>query len=281
MRTLLPLAVIGLCLVSCSALETERGEAAPSPRKVFYARLDIGTKVSVDESVKLFWNEDDRITIFDKVSYNQEYRFTGETGDRDGEFVIVPNDDFHTGNKISSVYAVYPYLESTKISNKEVLTVTLPSEQHYRENAFGLGANLMVSVTADDDLLFKNVGGYLVLKFYGEGVSVSSVKLTGNRAEQISGKATLSFSEDGIPSATPASTALSEVTLTCEMPVVLGATKEEAVAFWMVLYPADFAEGFMLTVTDSDGRTFTKTTDKSLSVVRNGVRRIAPVEVVM
>lgn len=61
-------------------------------------------------------------------------------------------------------YAVYLYDSAIKISGSGVITATLPAEQSYAENSFGLGTNTMVVVTQDTDdtfLKFKNVCGYL------------------------------------------------------------------------------------------------------------------------
>ena len=208
-----------LLVVSCSINELDTKDAFITSDEIFYATLESysepDTKVYVDENVKILWDEDDRITIFNKYTYNQEYRFLGETGDNAGGFRKVPSDDFITGNDLNNVYAVYPYLETTKISNKEVMTVTLPSEQSYREGSFGPGANVMTSATEDNMLRFKNVGGYLVLKFYGEGVSVSSIKLEGNNGELLSGKATVTHAVEGVPSVTMATDAGASITLNC------------------------------------------------------------------
>ena len=276
-----------LCLlvVSCSINEMDTKDAFNTSDEIFYASLESysepDTKVYVDENVKILWDEDDRITIFNRYTYNQEYRFLGETGDNAGAFKKVPNDDFVTGNSLDHIYAIYPFLETTKISNKEVMTVTLPAEQVYREGSFGPGANVMTSATDDNNLMFKNVGGYLVLKFYGEGVSVSSIKLEGNNGELLSGKASVTQAVGGNPTAKMATTAGTSVTLFCDTPVELGATKEEATQFWLVVPPTAFASGFTLTVTDAYGAVFVKETTKNLSIARNGVLRISPIEVLL
>ena len=276
---------LSLLIVSCSVHELETKNTLPSGDEVFFASLESysepDTKVYVDENVKILWDEDDRVTIFNKYTYNQEYRFAGETGDNAGAFKKVPNDDFVTGNSIDHIYAIYPFIETTKISNKEVMTITLPSEQSYRENSFGPGANVMTSATEDNNLLFKNVGGYLVLKFYGEGVSVSSIKLEGNNGELLSGKATVTHTVGGTPSTTMTSSAGTSITLNCPTPVELGTTKEDATLFWLVVPPTKFTEGFTLTVTDVNGNEFVKKTTANLTIARNGVLRISPIEVII
>ena len=277
------LSLICLLAISCSVNEMDTKDAFIPSDEIFYATLesysDLDTKVYVDENVKILWDKDDRVTIFNKYTYNQEYRFLGETGDNAGGFKKVPNDDFVTGNDVNNVYAVYPYLESTKISNEEVMTITLPAEQIYRNGSFGPGVNVMTSATEDNMLKFKNVGGYLVLKFYGEGVSVSSIKLEGNNGEHLSGKATVTHAVGGTPSTTMTTDAGTSITLNCPTPVVLGSTKEGATMFWLVVPPTKFTGGFTLTVTDANGGEFVKKTTANLTIARNGVLRISPIEV--
>lgn len=89
---------------------------------------------------------------------------------------------------------MYPYREGTLLSGEEALTLSFPEEQTYAEKSFGPGANPMVSISSDNDLQFKNVGGYLVLNLYGAGVSVSSVELQETTANNWPARARSIFS---------------------------------------------------------------------------------------
>lgn len=279
---LFPLALICLLTISCSVQEPDTKDIVAPGDDVFYATLESyagpDTKVYVDEKIKMHWNEGDLISMFNKTTLNQEYRFEGNTGDYAGKFEKV-SDPFGTGNPFGYLCAVYPYKSSTKIGNDDVLTLTLPAEQVYQEGSFGPGANTMVSVTEGNPLMFKNVGGYLVLKFYGKGVSVSSITLEGNNGEKLSGKATMKPVIDEAPKITLSDDKATSITLTCDKPVELEESKENSTVFWMVVPPTAFTKGFKLTVTGSDGKEFIKNTDKNLSVVRNTLLRIAPIEV--
>lgn len=250
-------------------------------RKVYFATLESyaepDTKVYLDENIKIRWDADDRISLFEYSTLGRQYRFTGNTGAVDGEFALV-TDPFATGGEFDYLCGVYPYSTSTKIKNDDLLHLVLPEKQTYRKDSFGPGANTMVSVTEDNPLRFKNIGGYLVLRLYGDGVSVSSIRLEGKNDEKLSGEATMAPAI-GVPKITMAETAGTSITLTCDNPVELGAVKEKATVFWMVVPPTTFAKGIILTVTDPDGKVCVKETDKDLSIVRNTMFRIAPVEV--
>lgn len=273
--------LIGMLAVSCSVQEMDIPSAASLGDDVFYASLETtsepDTKVYIDENIKILWDEEDLITIFNKTTLNQKFMFAGETGDNSGFFnrVSAPSG---TGSPLGYICAVYPYQSSTSMSSSGVLTLTLPAVQPYREDTFGLGANTMVSATETNTLNFKNVGGYLALKFYGDDVTIASIKLEGNNKERLSGKATVKPSVGSIPNITMSSTAGTSITLNCENPVEVGTTKEDATIFWMVVPPTNFTKGFKLTVTDPDGNVFVKETSANLTIDRNGVLRIAAIE---
>ena len=82
-----------------------------------------------------------------------------------------------------------------------------------------------------------------------------------------------------LPKITMAETAGTSITLTCDEPIKLDAGKENATVFWMVVPPTSFSKGFKLTVTDPDGKVFVKETDKNLTIIRNTLVRVSPVEV--
>ena len=244
---------------------------------VFYATVEQpteeGTKVYANKDLLLRWTADDRVSIFNKISYNQQYRFTGETGDNAGGFRKVDSDEFISGNTISHVVSIYPYQETTKISESEVITVTLPTVQSYADNSFGLGANTMVSVSSDNVLQYKNIGGYLMLKLHGKGVFVSSITLKGNNGEKLAGKASVTMPLDGIPTVEMASDAATEITLECATPVELGATAEESTQFWFVVPPVTFEKGFTVII-DTPGGMAVRSTAKSLTIERNNLSKM-------
>ena len=279
-----------ICLLAVSCTVRELDVVAPAPTKeeaediVFYADLassDPDTKVYLDEHIKILWDEEDLISIFNMSTLNQKFMFDGETGENSGTFHWVEDDYFGAGNDLDYICAIYPYQESATISNDGVLTLTLPAEQTYREDSFGKGANTMVSVTEGHHLKFKNVGGYLALKFYGENVSVASITLAGNNGEPLAGEATMTPVLGENPDIVMAPTAGKVITLNFDTPLALNADAENATIFWMVVPPTDFTQGFTLTVTDTNGDVFIKETGLHLNITRNGVLRIKAIEVDM
>ena len=274
------LGIMGVLSMACSVNELDIAVLPTRDCEEFYATIeDASTKVFADEKLRVLWNADDRVSIFNKYTYNQEYRFTGEDGDNSGSFKKVPNDDFVTGNALELVYSVYPYKESTKISNDGIISVTLPAEQSYRENSFGQGANTMISATDDNQLLYKNLCGYWAIKLYGDNVSVTSITLKGNNDEFLAGKATVNASVNKVPSMSFDASATKEITLSFDNAVTLGTAVETATTFWIVVPPTVFSKGFTLTVKDNKNGIFEKSTTKSFEISRNKLARMSALNV--
>jgi hypothetical protein len=238
------------------------------------------TKVYADENMKVLWNEGDQISIFNLTTLNTQWAFTGEDGDTAGGFEEVQSGGFFTGNPLNYVYAAYPYSKSNKIGNEGVLTMILPAEQNYKEKSFGIGANTMVAITDGSFLAFKNVGGYLSLRLYGDNVSVSRITIKGNNGEKIAGKGSIDIPFGGTPTVTMDGTATDEVSIVCNPAVKIGADANNYTDFWFVIPPVYFSLGFTITVTDDKGGVFERATSKALTINRNTLEWMAVLEVV-
>ncbi len=276
-------AILGTLAVSCNTQGPEEAVSFRPEFEEFFATTeaaeDPGTKTLADDQYHVLWHADDRVSIFNKYTYNQEYAFTGETGANAGGFRKASTDEFITGSEIDNIYAVYPYQQGSRISTDGTLTVNLPAEQMWAEKSFGRGANTMIAATTDNRITFKNVGGIFILKLYGPDTQVQSVTLRGNSGEKLAGKATVTMPVGSVPSVQMQPDATDAITLACESPVTLGTSSSEYTEFWFVVPPTEFTNGFTITVTSTDGGTFEKATDKSISISRNGVSKMAPIEV--
>ncbi len=288
------IALLAVLASSCSQDELlEKRRLSYIDDTEFFASFDTDsilsrTYIEEDaETSKLYlrWTKADEITIFRGNTLNQRYQYKGETGDNSAGFRQIASDDFVSYNDLDNPtnYAVYPYNENTRITEKGVLNIALPANQKYAEKSFGLGANTMVAVTqhtGDVNLLFKNVCGYFKFKFYGEDLTIKSVTLQGNNEENLAGKANVTSGYGSLPTMTMVSDTTKTLTLDCgEEGIKVGATKETATEFWFVVPPTQFTKGFTITVTDTDGGKFTKTTEKVFEIKRNTVKPISAIEV--
>ncbi len=239
------------------------------------------TKVYADENMKVLWNADDRISIFNKTTFNYQYVFTGDDGDTAGGFDLIPaSNDFITGQEVDYVYAAYPYSKNNKLNNSGMFSVVLPKYQLYKEHSFGIGANTMVAITDGSFLAFKNVGGFLSLQLYGDGISVTEISIRGNNGEKISGKACVDIPFGGTPSVTMDASATNEISILCDPPVRISDRADNYTEFWFVIPPITFEKGFTIKVTDDQGGVFEKETSKSFTVSRNTLDWMNPLKVI-
>lgn len=264
-----------LSLVGCTEIAIE--DRLISTAEVYYASIEDGnSRTYVDEQIRMRWTAEDRITLFRKNTYNREYMFTGKTGANAGGFrQVSTDDDFWFGYDVATNYAIYPHSADTELDETELyITYNMPSEQTYVENSFGLGANVMVAVSENSQLMFKNVGSYLRVRLYGENVSVSSITLTSKSNEAIAGKARITPSMDGNPTCEMIGNTQS-VRLVCPTPVTISSDANNPTDFWIVLPPITFSKGFSVTVENSDGETQVFDVDKSVTFKRNSYNNLS------
>lgn len=241
---------------------------------------NVATKTYVDDELHLFWTCNDTISIFTST-FNQQYAFKGRTGVNAGSFKKIDTYEFVTGSPLTTNTAVYPYCEATSISYDGIIYADLPAIQRYAENSFGLGANTMVAVTKDSQdlyLSFQNVCGYLVLRLYGQA-KVKSITLMGNNNEKLSGPAKITAAYGQVPVVEMLSSADETILLNCANGVQLGETAQTATSFWFCVPPTTFSQGFKVTITDEEGKTFEKSVTSSKTLSRNVINRMEALEV--
>ena len=274
--------LLAIWISGCNQENVLKNQSTSAEGRVFTTSLESdGSRTYLEEGRLSRWTEGDLISLFDGNTLNRKYQFDGKTGDNSGTFSIV-NKPFGTGAILSANYAVYPYASDMKISEKGVITTTLPAVQSYANNSFGLGDNTMVAVTKDtyDTFLhFKNVGGCIKLQLYGDDITVKSITLTGNNHEKLAGKASIMAAYNDVPTVLMTNNATESITLDCGEGVKIGNTAETATEFWMVVPPTTFEKGITVKMTDVDNNAFTQTTANKLEIKRNVIKQMAAFEV--
>ncbi len=231
---------------------------------------------------KTVWTTGDLVSVFYRSDANQQWKCQGVTGDRSGNLRRVSTPEATT--KLSKVVAVYPYNKNYYI-NPETCNIeaTLPAEQTYLKDSYGLDGNILVSASEFNQLYMRNVLGWLKIQLKGEGQIVKKITLKGNNSEQVAGliyidssdaTATLAAEhsdggDDGVGGTLVfEDTILTEVALNCTEGVTLGS---EATAFYIALPPQEFSRGFTLKVLYDDDTTMTKSTSNSVTIERNTI----------
>ena len=232
------------------------------------------TKTIMDESNNILWSENDQIIAFMKSSYGYKYQVKPSfVGKSYADFSMVSSDngsDLSVGNEWDHNVVYYPYsenIECLKSGTNYALEVNLPSEQVYVPDSFANGS--MIAVSENNHIKFMNVLGGIKIQLKGTQI-VRSIRIEGNNNEKLSGPAVVTAYTDGTkPVITMASDAVEMVTLDCGSGVQLN--ENAATEFILTLPPGIFSLGFIVTVTDTSGKTYTLSTDKSNTVLRSSI----------
>lgn len=271
-----------LATVACSRYEQNESVNVLQPKKSYHASMcEQVSRVSMGDDFSLHFDKDDAVSLF-VTTDNCKYIFAGAQGDKSGDFVAAGEYQLQ-GSALSCAYALYPYSATTTISQQGVITATYPSEQSYLENSVGVGANMMVAATTsvdDTNISFRNLCGYLCLQFYGNNVTLRSIKIKGNADEKLAGNAQIKAQHDADPKVELGSDMTHTVTLNLGDGVKLSQSASAPTKFVLALPPTTFERGFTVTATDAEGKIFVKSTDKQVALPRNVVQSMKAVEVV-
>ena len=238
------------------------------------------TVVANDKSV--LWNTGDNITYFFDFFHGAQYKYQGEDGVAEAKFDKITEGTRDFG--LSRSYAVYPFeVNASCIQDNgvEKLQVFYPAEQNYMPNSFGRGANVMVAAgehALDDNLRFRNACGYLVIKLYGENITVKSITLTALGGEKIAGKGLITARYDAAPEVEMTDQGRSTIMLKCGSGVTLGADAANATEFWFAMPPTTFEEGFKILVAPTTGMAFEMQTSNKVEITRNDIQPMAALQ---
>lgn len=276
-------AVLAVSIVAGCARETYENPVETQGYDILHASIETPsaseTKSYVGEGLRVLWDEGDAASVFKFITANQKYTYSGEAGTNDGDFV---NSSSGSGSSLDLMYAVYPYSAGISMSGDGTIkNVSIPKDQTYRENSFGRGNNVSVSCgDSPKTLFFKNLCGFVRLRLYGNGVTVSKVVLESNNSEAISGTGTISVSAESDPSFAFTS-GYSDITLNCPGGVTLGTSASNATDFWFAIPPVKLSNGFKITVYEyGTAAKFVKKASASFTVERNLLKNMAALEVV-
>ena len=249
------------------------------------------TRIQLNEAQKTVWTNGDLVSVFYKSDGNDCWKFTGETGERNGTLQRVSVGEY--SRRGDYVIVAYPYNRDYLISlASNTIETTLPAVQEYATGSFGVGSSPMVAMGDYKQFALKNTCGWLKLQLTGNGEMVRSITLRGNNGEQVAGDI-LIVAEDASVVLADASIdiednevggsllgdddILKEVTLDCGEGVTLG---KSATAFYIALPPQTFTQGLTVEITDDSGYTMTQATDKVVAIERNTIQPMAAIDFV-
>lgn len=247
------------------------------------------TRAYANATYDLYWNNGDEITVFAKTMKRQKFYYDGRTGSTDGEFLLVEEAQSGFGGQAGEFtdpvaaqynYAIYPYSKYHSMDYDGTMMVDYPQEQAYNTRGIKVSP-VLVSRGKGSDLFFRHAAGYLGFYLYGSDVEVSSITLTSNNGETLSGYALIGFDEEENPIVSfPGNEVDSpSCTFSYSPAVKIGASAQEATVFWITLPPANLVKGLTLKVKDTNGGTFELKSSKSREIKRKVFQPFDPIEV--
>lgn len=241
----------------------------------FIETFDPETKAELNDKNKIVWTEGDEIAVYSKDGcniYEIEEEFIGTSS---GYFRYYYDEVLDYEPALTQTVAIYPTTVNTyKVTETEdgkilinqylfgpdqVISEWVPAIQH---NMIAVSSNM------DNGFAFKNIGGIIKLSIKGD-IKVSRIEIRGNSDEILAGSGTLTVGDDMIPSLSDMDYGSEFISTRCVSDVNLNL--EEATDFYLYLLPTEFENGFTVTIWDSEGNEFVKTTTKRQSVKRSGM----------
>ena len=269
-RSIFALAALVATLFASCSTDTTQDAISQIPETLTVSFDESVTRIQLQDGV-MVWTGNDLVSVFYRSDANQCWRFLGNTGDEGGSLQC--ESAVGATAQINRIIGVYPYSENYRL-NVQTLEVEafMPSVQTYVEGSFGVGSSILVSLSDDDRLKFKNVCGWLKLQFVGTG-SVERIVLYGNNGEQVAGRIKINPSDGSCVLASESGgnsdAVLTEVTLNCPTAVALDETTPTS--FYIALPPQTFEGGLTARAVCTDGTQMTKSTLNSIVIERNHI----------
>lgn len=221
----------------------------------FYTSAEIDTRTSLQDGNKVMWNEGDAVAVYDYITTKTKFIAVVEEGIARFKGNITP--------KYAEFVAVYPYdLAADNNMNKSIL-VTLPSEQTAVKNGFGPNLNLSIGKGSRNtdgspsQVRFRNICQLFKLSVPAYAANrIAKIELTANSA--IAGQLTVDYSDYS-----PVVTTNEQGAKTIALLPPSESTAFTEGTYYMVLAP-ETVEGFTLTLTDTNGKTYSQHSSASV-----------------
>ena len=147
MKKLLHIIFVAMMVAACSqdVIVEVQNPTADLTRTINVSLEGEDTRIQLNDELKTVWTKDDLVSVFYRSTVNEQWQFQGETGDRSGDIMPV-DSSINPPATTNHIVVVYPYNEGY-FYNSETRNVqaSLPAEQTYLKDSYGLNGNIMIS----------------------------------------------------------------------------------------------------------------------------------------
>lgn len=256
--------------VACTSENNETVENGSNTKLMTFTatqdRGEAGTKAALAVDKKTInWEAEDEISVLYGTA-NQEFTLTSGAG--------TSNATFQGSAETSDTYtAVYPYCSSANLESDGIVSgITLPATQTATPNSFDRSAALMIAMSNNTSLSFKNVVGYVKVtpKFDCSQIILSAAG--GN--EYIAGKGTLSYNSEA-----PTITFSSDQSKSITLKPANGESTIAAGTYYIAVPAVTLNAGWSISfTTTSDSKIYTRKGSNSITFTRNKVINLGEFE---
>lgn len=237
----------------------------------FYTSAEIVSRTSLQDGKTVVWNEGDAVAVYDYIAPKTKFIAAVEEGTARFKGNITP--------KYAEFVAVYPYdLAADNNVNKSIL-ITLPSEQTAVKDGFGPNLNLSIGKGSRNvdgspsEVRFRNICQLFRLSVPAYAANrIAKIELTANSV--IAGQLTVDYS-DYSPVVTTNEQGAKTIAL---LPPSENTAFPEG-AYYMVLAPKT-VEGFTLTLTDTNGKTYSQHSNTSIGGINGFIYNLGNVDLI-
>ena len=256
--------ILLLTLVSCaeSGIKEYRNDYQVAPERLTATFEGVeSTRIELQE-LNSVWSAGDEVSVFYHSYSNLKYKFDGNSGDSAGTLSLVAGEQGEA--TLDKSYMLYPYSENNSLGEDGMLYTSLPAEQSYKANSYGVGGNILVAESTTSQFVLNNVCGWIRIQLTGDGEVVQSITLSSNKNEALAGDVAVNSSDAGY---TLMSSGGSSITLDCGEGVTLS---ESVTEFYIGILPQGLEGGITVDiVTDQDS--VSKSTYEAVVVERNHI----------
>lgn len=251
------MAVATMASVSC--INEENGmDQTPSEAVTITATAenDADSKTSLS-SGKVLWHNADAVTVWN--------------GKEAGEFTTADPDGSETVSFVASsleyegadeYLALYPHSESATFAEGKVTTQVKAVQEAYADG-FAKGVNVAVAAGNDENLLFRNVCGYVKFTVPAGMTDLTKVEFEANGEEILAGNVNVTIADEPV----------AEVVSDGVSTVSLEGTFEAGKSYYIAVLPKTLESGFTMTLTRGEKTTEMSTT-KPFTVTRSKAKPV-------
>lgn len=237
----------------------------------FYTSTKIDTRTSLQDGNKVVWNEGDAVAVYDFAATKKKFVAEINEGTTHFKGNITP--------KYGDFIAAYPYDLAAENDNAKKIIMYLPEEQTAVKDGFGPDLNLSIAKGSRNvdgtpsEVHFRNICQLFKLSVPAYTANrIAKIELTANTA--IAGQLTVDYTEYD-----PVVTTNSQGAKTIALYAPTGGEAFAEGTYYMVLAPIA-VEGFTLTLTDINGKTYSQHSNASIGGINGFIYNLGNVDLI-